>query len=503
MSTRLCVVALGLGGFLAALTASGQVICTAATCGSSGPQTIASVSLASNSFTGGAAQATNIGAITVTMSPASPAFSGTLSITGTQTGSGNDADSFQLSGSTLQTGGGTTQPGQYAINIVATQGGTTNGSLTQPETMSATGPGGAGWQLTFSDEFVCPNSMLECAAIVSASSFTWSSSFCTGLSAPSATGCGTLTVASLPANITSAACTGSKLGACDVSIAGATNGGAGGNAAVNGTFLVAGVPDSTHINLYMPYTGINASMGGTITVGSGPWAIALTSSCVSGPCTGLPLLASNDNAGESESFDPHACTVNGGIMAINLRNTNLYVPPASMQVGFTATSSMCHIQAWDGSRGFSQTEELYMDSYAAFPVGVPHAALWTLQSSNVWNSGPEIDWPECFGSCFDHVLSGIDTGTSGSTSLVQYGVDISNSTITFFQNGSSVNSGSNPFSGTTWYPIADVTVDSSGNSPTFPSTFSLEYVRVFKKVGANACYSSIPAHGTIPHTGTC
>src|SRR5437879_32850 len=227
----------------------------------------------SPSFSGGATDGTTIASITVTTSDSSTP---TMSLTGTQTGSGNDADSFQVgAGPALlvhTAAGATDQAGVYSICIVAS-GAYSNSQPQACGTVQATGPGGAGWQLAFSDEFVCSNGMLECTSTVSASAYTWASSLCTGLSSPSATGCGTLTVASLPSGITSADCTGSKLGACDVSIAGATNGGAGGDAAVTGTFMVVGVPDSTHIKLYMPYTGINTTLGGTITVGSGPWTV--------------------------------------------------------------------------------------------------------------------------------------------------------------------------------------------------------------------------------------
>jgi hypothetical protein len=469
--------------------------------------TITGLSLSNSSFTGGAPTGTAVGNIVVTTSDGSTP---TLSLTGTDRGSGNDANSFQIAGSspTLQTNtaSGTDQPGQYNICIVAS--GTYSNSPQQIcPTIQATGPGGTGWQLTFSDEFVCPNNMLECLSTSPVSSYTWANRVCYGLNSGDASGCGILTVASLPTGITASACTGAKLGACDVSIVGATNTGGGSDAAVNGTFLVAGVPDSTHINLYMPYSGIAATMGGTITVGSGPWVAALNTTCSPGPCTGLPLLASNDNPGESESFDPHACTVSGGIFSINLRNTNVYRPPTEMQVaGNPYTSSMCHIQTWNGSSGFSQTEELFFDTYDKLPTGSPHTAVWTLATSNVWsqNNGPEIDWPECYGSCFDHIIGNIDSGSSSSSSsYTQHGVDISSSFVKFYTGGGLSNSGTNVASGTSWYPIVDVAVDNSGSSPVYPSAYSLDYIRVYKKVTSNACYTSIPSPSTVPHVGTC
>jgi hypothetical protein len=438
-----------------------------------------------------------------------------LSLIGVQTGSGNDASSFRISSPQLLTNtatGATDQPGQYDICIIAS-GNYSNSPQQICPAIQATGPNGAGWQLAFSDEFVCPDGMLECLSTVSASSFTWSNSYCSGLGSPSATGCGTLTVARLPTGISAANCAGLQLGACAVSVLGAANAGSGGNAAVNGTFVVAGVPDSTHITLYMPYSGIAATMGGTITVGSGPWTPALTNGCSSGTWPSCQpanhFLAQNDN-GDTESYDPHGCTVSGSILQLNLRTTNIYVPPAPMQIYSSWTSSTCHLQTWPGSQfgfAFGQPEELYMDSYAQFPTSGDDT-LWALSTSNIWNGGPEIDWPECFGggsgNCDIRAIPNPGTGIAGSSSsYVQYGVDISSSTVTYYKNGSQSYQERNPFPGTTWYPIVDVAADPSGGNVINGTAMLVHYMRVYKKVASGACYTSIPAHGTIPHTGTC
>jgi hypothetical protein len=426
---------------------------------------------------------------------------------------------------------GTNEPGQYHINIVASGANYTNSGYSQAETIQATGPGGSGWQLAFSDEFACPNNMLECGqggtgSVVSASSYTWSSSFCSGLSSPSAEGCGVLTVASLPSGISAANCTGTKLGACDISVAGATNGGSAGNSAVNGTFLVVGVPDSTHIDLYMPYSGIAATMGGTITVGSGPWVTALVTSNGS---SGLPLLGSNDNTGESEGWDPHNCSVVGkNLFQINITTTGTrylntsgattanYIPPSSMQVsgnGYTAT--MCHIQTWNGASGFTASQEFYFDDDAEEPSGTPHAAIWTLSSNNAWP--PEIDYPDWYGSGFANYFpatgSEYSTGMSFSqSSYYQYSIDVSGSTITWYetpQGGSTTQAATTSLysgdSGKSFYPIVDVTKDNAGTSPTDGSSMPVKFIRVYSKVASGACYSSIPtaASGTTPHTGSC
>ena len=96
-------------------------------------QTIVSVSPSSGSFASGAGTNTVIAAVGVTMSPASPAFTGTLSLTGA------DAASFNLSSSTLPSNLRTTgslADGTYHINIVATQAGATGSPFTQAVTIA-------------------------------------------------------------------------------------------------------------------------------------------------------------------------------------------------------------------------------------------------------------------------------------------------------------------------------------------------------------------------------
>src|SRR6516162_2483381 len=79
-------------------------------------QAITAVGLSNGTFTGGAPSGTVVGAISVTMSPASPAFSGSLSLNGT------NASQFRISGSNLVTNG-TVPAGTYNLNIVATETG--------------------------------------------------------------------------------------------------------------------------------------------------------------------------------------------------------------------------------------------------------------------------------------------------------------------------------------------------------------------------------------------
>jgi hypothetical protein len=94
-------------------------------------QAIAGVSLSSNSFQGGAASGTVVGAISVTMSPAAPPFSGTVTL------SGANAANFHIVGANLETNE-VVVAGTYSINIVATEAGTTGSPFTQAETITAT-----------------------------------------------------------------------------------------------------------------------------------------------------------------------------------------------------------------------------------------------------------------------------------------------------------------------------------------------------------------------------
>jgi hypothetical protein len=183
-----------------------------------------------------------------------------------------------------------------------------------------------------------------------------------------------------------------------------------------------------------------------------------------------------------------------------------------MQVSGNAYSStMCHIQAFNGTTGVGQGQEVFMDYYLQLPSGAFHTSAWGLQTSNVWNSGPEIDVLECFAinNCEQNYFDGSETthglpGIDRSAALHQYGADISNSTVTFFVDGSSVASQSNGNSNSTiWYPLMDSTVDATSGTLVFPTTSLWDYSRVFKHVSSGACYTSIPGPSTIPHTGTC
>jgi hypothetical protein len=111
-----------------------------ATLNTSVSQSISSVSLSNSSFVGGSPSGTVVGAINVAMSPSSPAFAGSLSLSTTQGGctasNGANNSSFVISGNNLVTNR-TVAPGSYAVCILATQAGATNSPLGQATTITA------------------------------------------------------------------------------------------------------------------------------------------------------------------------------------------------------------------------------------------------------------------------------------------------------------------------------------------------------------------------------
>jgi hypothetical protein len=92
-------------------------------------QSITSVNLSNSSFTGGVPSGTVVGAISVTMSPSAPPFSGSLALSGT------DAGKFQIAGTNLATSG-VIPAGTYQINIVPTEAGATGSGTAYPFTIT-------------------------------------------------------------------------------------------------------------------------------------------------------------------------------------------------------------------------------------------------------------------------------------------------------------------------------------------------------------------------------
>jgi hypothetical protein len=103
-------------------------------------EAISSVSLSKSSFVGGSPSGTVVGTINVAVSPSSPPFSGSLSLSTTQGGctatNGANNSSFAISGNNLVTNG-TIAPGSYAVCILATQAGATNSPFGQAKTVTA------------------------------------------------------------------------------------------------------------------------------------------------------------------------------------------------------------------------------------------------------------------------------------------------------------------------------------------------------------------------------
>jgi|GEM_PF-1602082 hypothetical protein len=130
---RIIIALLALAGlaFAAPPTADSASVSANLAIGVTQSQTITGITLSNNSFTGGAASGTVIGTIAVTMAPASPAFSGALSLSGT------NAASFQIVGTNLETNG-VVPAGSYSLMIVANQPGATGSPFTQAETITAT-----------------------------------------------------------------------------------------------------------------------------------------------------------------------------------------------------------------------------------------------------------------------------------------------------------------------------------------------------------------------------
>jgi hypothetical protein len=479
-------------------------------------QSIVSITCSPCSFTGGT-DASNIG-VTVNLSPASPAFNGTLTMpSGTQAGSGNDANSFNVVGGQVKShaAGGTIQPGQYGITVRAASGATTytNSPVSQTFTVQATGPGGAGWQLAFSDEFGTAKGpsgayMLNWQNQQTPTSITWgtSGSFC-------AAGCGQVVLPS-PSGWSPNLRAGNT-----ISLVGATNTGSG---TINTNFQVYSVTDDQHFLIYMPGT---SAVWGTIgvsgaTIGTAPWVASIVNSTAS-PQTN-PTMAYTNNY--SEGWAPENLSVGASGMQITTQNTAY-----TSADGVSHTYKSGHIQTWNGNAGFAQSLgngwAIDFDGQplaSGTPTGIWNT-FWALGNDNSWpgssGTGGENDIAEfgahqCDFTKYDvanfggGALNGgfalSSTGTFIGTNHQFTSQVTSAGAISYYLDGSSI------FSYTGWqptdafFPIIDVEYASScGASATLPATTLAVYARVFTKVTSGACYSSIPSSGTIPHTGTC
>jgi hypothetical protein len=136
-------------------------------------QSIASIFLSNPSFNPNVSNAT-VGTISVAMSPASPAFSGTLSLSSTAGGcnstNGANNTSFRIAGNTLETNG-SVAAGTYAVCILATETSASNNPVGQSETLT-------GSSTTAEEEFVGPFAswtQLNCPASPTDSTACWQS----------------------------------------------------------------------------------------------------------------------------------------------------------------------------------------------------------------------------------------------------------------------------------------------------------------------------------------
>jgi hypothetical protein len=510
-----------------------------------GTAAITALSFGSPSFTGGAADGTVIGGITVTTSNGSTP---TLSLTGTTTGSGNDKDSFRISGTNLLTntaGGATDQPGQYSICVVAS-GAYSNSPQQSCGIVQATGPGGAGWQLAFSDEF--NGTMLNQLSTYPITSITWSNNI------------GTVVLPQPATAITTTLCF--AVNTCTVSIIGATNSGSGGNSLVNGNFLVQAVTDSQHFTLWMPLNpgattpgGVMGTIGtGSALLGTGLWNTTLSntptsSSCTTAtPCSPLPMAFHNDDQ-DKEYYNPQNCVVTGGVLQMIATNDGPYKDPQgnTSSAGQPYSWGACHISTGPGGKFFAQAGEVFEDSYQKMPhgPGLHVNQMELLGSNNNWYCGGYIA-AEGFttdstgGSNLVHLTTN-GSGSSSNTNCLsagnnsytvswsafnfdagfhQLGIDYNPAVSTQFY-GDTTLLGSTVYANgfmppnlaygiSPMYIVSNVAINDAyagaPNSTTFAGTngiFYIDYIRLYKKVASGACYSAIPAHGTIPHTGNC
>jgi hypothetical protein len=441
-------------------------------------------------------------------------------------GSGDDSKSFSISGSypsytiTATPAGGTVQPGQYHVCAVA-RGNYTNSGMSACGVIVSAGPGGAGWQLAFSDEFAIPKGpsgtyMLNWQNQQRPVSITWG----TGAGICAA-GCGKVVLGS-PSGWSPNWRAGNT-----ISITGATNTGSGN---INVNFQVYSVTDDQHFLIYMPG---NASQWGTINVsdamlGTGPWVASIVFSC-NAPCAN-PTMSYANNA--SEGFAPENDTVGPGGLRIVTQKT-----PYTSADGVAHTYKSGHVQTWNGNAGFAepmgggiaQDFDGQVTTLGGANSGVWNA-WWTLGSDNSWpgtgSGGGEVDVAEFQGTCnltaydvniFDanHVAgfggnspSSTFIGTNHQFTSIQTSVP---GVVSFYLD----NPGGAPFLTTPSfastdprYPVIDDEFSAngcSGNAASLPLIQQTAYVRFYARVASGACYLSIPTATSkvVPHVGAC
>jgi hypothetical protein len=291
---------------------------------------------------------------------------------------------------------------------------------------------------------------------------------------------------------------------------------------VNGAFLVVGVSaDQKTLSLYMPYSGIGTIGFSGATLGTGPWTQSIVhcdSSCGIQP---NPTMDFSNNA--SEGWDAHAVTVGANGLSITTRNA-----PFTDPKGIAHTYTSGHIQTWGGTSGFAQPlgNGWALDFYGQPATGGNFSGIWAtywgLGNDNSWpgtgTGGGELDVAEfntyyCNMAGFDMNVIGTG-GTSGLSYQLPSGSFVGTNhqftgtnigrAVTFYVDGGQIKQVSGWQPADPFYPIFDVEYPTGcASGTTFPVTSIAKYVRVYSRVTSGACYTSIPGHGTIPHTGTC
>jgi hypothetical protein len=231
-----------------------------------------------------------------------------------------------------------------------------------------------------------------------------------------------------------------------------------------------------------------------------------------------PVMAFTNNF--AEGWDAAALTVDANGLSIKTTSASFVSPD-----GVSHSDTSGHVQTWNGNAGFAQAPPWAMDFYGQ-PYTVSsgftgvHVTYWGLGSDNSWpgtgSAGGEMDVAEfAAGNCaetqYDYQtfgagasgFQGSTTGTFAATNHQFTGQNIAGAT-NFYLDQSALNSFTGWGPTDAFYPIIDVEYPGAcGAGATLPITSRAQYTRFYTHVTSNACYSSIPAHGTAPHVGTC
>lgn len=295
-------------------------------------------------------------------------------------------------------------------------------------------------------------------------------------------------------------------------------------------------PSNSTSTIYLPATSgqiQTTALGGTITVGSGPWSPTIDSSCSGSSgssCAGTPLVYFNDPS-EQQSWNSHDCVVNGdGFVHYLIANTG-YTDPT----GRSTTYHTCQLQTgfkganFNGPYGGSNPTDIYFE----YRLQLPHysgAAGNKGFHVNLLSLGTDDDWPcsgdqdiEFFGTAdtptaavpASYGCSGFanqnptNLGYDASAGLHTYGWDQASTSYTAFIDQAQVfqataaNQGAQflpTAPGVPQYPRLDIAIgDSTAGTPSANAVacmnsgacyLDFDYFRAYKKVTTGACYAS-------------